>query len=108
MQRRCVRLGIMILYRTHALNVAPGMGKGDSLEYYFASTGFYDFLPPALGLIGTLGFSEQEAIEAIIKVFDKARRYPPTRNRSAWFLVVFKEKLFEARADIIAFRKSNG
>lgn len=84
------------------------MGKGDSMEYYFAGTGFYDFLPLALDLISTLGFSQQEAIEAICKVFDKARRYPPTKNRSAWFLVVFKEKLFEARADIISFSKTKG
>ena len=84
------------------------MEKKDHLEYYFASTGFYDFLPVALDLIGTMGFNREEAIEAICKVFDKARVYPPTKNRLAWFIVVFKEKLFESRTEITAFRKIRG
>ncbi len=84
------------------------MEKRYSLEHYFVSTGFYDFLPVALDLIRTLGFSREEAIEAICKVFDKARVYPPTKNREAWFLVVFKEKLHESRAEIMAYRKTKG
>jgi len=84
------------------------MEKRYSLEHYFASTGFYDFLPVALDLIRTMGFDRDEAIEAICRVFDKARQYPPTKNRQAWFMVVFKEKLRESRAEIMAHRKSNG
>lgn len=78
----------------------------DRLEYYFARTGFYDLLPLALNLINSLGFSQDEAAEAICKVFDKARVFPPTKNRSAWFIVVFKEKLFESRADIMAVKQA--
>jgi len=77
----------------------------DRLEYYFVSTGFYDLLPLALDLINTMGFSQEEAAEAICKVFDKARVFPPTKNRSAWFMVVFKEKLSESRADIMAAKR---
>ncbi|KAF1084318.1 hypothetical protein SPSYN_02094 [Sporotomaculum syntrophicum] len=80
------------------------MTKKNSLEYYFASTGFYDLLPVAIKLIRELGFSKEEALEAICKVADKARVYPPTKNREAWFAIVFKEKLYEARADILAFK----
>ncbi len=54
------------------------MQERDSLEYYFVSTGFYDLLPVALNLIRTLGFTHEEAVEAICKVADKARMYPPT------------------------------
>jgi hypothetical protein len=81
------------------------MQKRNSLEYYFASTGFYDLLPVAVNLIRDLGFNWEEAIEAICKVADKARVYPPTKNRAAWFAIVFKEKLQEARAEILAYRK---
>jgi hypothetical protein len=81
------------------------MQERDSLEYYFVSTGFYDLLPVALNLIRTLGFTHEEAVEAICKVADKARMYPPTKNRAAWFTIVFKEKLYEARAEIFAYKK---
>lgn len=84
------------------------MEKRDSLEHYFANTGFYDFLPMALDLISTMGFNREEAIMAVCKVFDKARVYPPIKNRAAWFSIVFKEKLFESRAEIVAFRKTKG
>jgi len=77
----------------------------DRLKYYFVSTGFYDLLPLALDLINTMGFSQEEAAEAICKVFDKARVFPPTKNRSAWFRIVFKEKLLEFRADIMAAKR---
>ncbi|OPX85746.1 hypothetical protein [Pelotomaculum sp. PtaB.Bin117] len=80
------------------------MPKKNSLEYYFASTGFYDLLPVAVNLMRKLGFNQEEALEAICKVADKARVYPPIRNRKTWFVIVFKEKLYEARADILAFR----
>ncbi len=81
------------------------MQERDSLEYYFVSTGFYDLLPVALNLIRTLGFTLEEAVEAICKVADKARMYPPTKNRAAWFTIVFKEKLYEARAEIFVYKK---
>lgn len=84
------------------------MKINDRLEYYFVSTGFYDFLPLALDLINTMGFSREEATEAICKVFDKARVFPPTRNRLAWFVVVFKEKLFESRAEMMAAKQVRG
>lgn len=80
----------------------PGIKPKDSLEYYFAHTGFYDLLPVALDLITMLNFNQEVAIEAVCKVFDKARVYPPTVNRSAWFTVVFKEKLYESRAEMIS------
>lgn len=37
--------------------------------------------------------------EAICKVNDKFNQYPPTKNRIAWFRMVFEEKLIESRAD---------
>lgn len=83
----------------------PVIQKRYNLEYYFASTGFYDLLPVAMGLMRKMGFNREEAVEAICKVADKARAYPPTHNRSAWFNIVFKEKLKEARAEILASRK---
>ena len=81
------------------------MQKQDYLEYYFISTGFYDLLPAAVQLARKLGFSRDEMIEAICKVADKAGLFPPYKNRQAWFATVFKEKLGEARADILAYRR---
>ena len=43
-------------------------------------------------------------IEAICKVNDKFNQYPPTKNRTAGFRMVFEEKLKESRADILAFK----
>ena len=74
------------------------------LKDYFITTGFYDLLPMALKLAGSLGYDHSEMIEAICKVYDKFNQYPPTRNRTAWFKLVFEEKLKEARADILAFK----
>jgi len=71
------------------------------LKSYFISTGFIDLLPLALTLANQLGYCNGEVIEAICKVADKCKEYPPTRNRKAWFTKVFKEKLNEARADIL-------
>jgi len=53
-----------------------------------------------------LGFGMEEMIEAICKVADKCRNYPPLINRSAWFRKVYREKLLEARADILAYKKN--
>jgi len=75
-----------------------------SLEEYFIRTGFYDLLPLASQLTKDLGYGQSEMIEAICKVYDKFNQYPPTRNRTAWFRMVFKEKLHEARGDILAFK----
>lgn len=74
------------------------------LEEFFIATGFYDLLPLALEIAGDLGYDQTEMIEAICKVNDKFCRYPPTRNRTAWFQKVFQEKLQEARGDILAYK----
>jgi len=74
------------------------------LDEYFLKTGFYDLLPQATQLAEELGYDQSEMMEAICKVSDKYYQYPPTRNRTAWFKMVFVEKLAEARADILAFR----
>lgn len=71
------------------------------LEPYFIATGFIDLLPLALKLASQAGYGKDEIIEAICKVTDKHRDYPPTKNRTAWFTCVFKEKLHEARADLL-------
>lgn len=78
--------------------------KSLTLEGYFIQTGFYDLLPLATQIANDLGFSHEEMVEAVCKVYDKFRIYPPTRNRTAWFSLVFKEKLHEARGDILAFK----
>lgn len=75
-----------------------------TLKDYFIRTGFYDLLPLALQIAKELGYTQSEIIEAICKVSDKFFQYPPTKNRTAWFRMVFREKLTEARADILAFK----
>lgn len=82
-----------------------GQAEKSSLEYYFVSAGFIDLLPVALEIAGKLGLRKDEIIEAICKVADKCRDYPPFINRRAWFAKVYKEKLFEARADILACKR---
>ena len=74
-----------------------------SLDEYFKMTGFYDLQPMALQIARNLGYDHREIIEAICKVNDKFNQYPPTKNRVAWFRMVFEEKLKEARADILAY-----
>ena len=78
--------------------------KRPGLKDYFITTGFYDLLPMALKLAGNLGYDHSKMIEAICKVNDKFNQYPPTKNRTAWFRLVFEEKLKEARADILSFK----
>jgi len=75
-----------------------------SLKDYFLRTGFSDLLPVAVRIARELHCTSDEMIEAICKVADKARIYPPTKNRKSWFATVFREKLQEARAEILAFR----
>lgn len=76
-----------------------------SLEEYFLATGFADLLPLALKMAQRDGYGQKEIIEAICLVADKAKTYPPTRNRVAWFATVFREKLLEARAEIKAYER---
>lgn len=73
-----------------------------TLKDYFIQTGFFDLLPLALQLAKNHGYSQSEMIEAICKVSDKFYQYPPTKNRTAWFRMVFEEKLKEARGEILA------
>ncbi|MBC7342928.1 MAG: hypothetical protein H5U02_10900 [Clostridia bacterium] len=75
------------------------------LKEYFLVTGFADLLPLALKIAQRGGYSRKEMIEAVCKVADKAKTYPPTRNRLAWFATVFREKLLEARAEIQAYER---
>lgn len=74
------------------------------LEDFFIAMGFHDLLPLALKVAGSLGYDQNEMIEAICKVNDKFCQYPPTKNRTAWFQKVFAEKLCEARGDILTHR----
>lgn len=75
-----------------------------SLKDYFISTNFYDLLPLAIQIARDFGYGQAEMSEAVCKTYDKFCRYPPNRNRTAWFKTVFREKLHEARSDILAFR----
>ena len=75
------------------------------LKSYFISTGFIDMLPTALSMARELNYGVNEVAEAICKVGDKSKQYPPIKNRTAWFKKVFREKLAEAKADILAYRE---
>lgn len=82
-----------------------------TVEYYFTDTGFFDLLPQARDIANSLGYGDEEMIQAVCWVFDKQRwGYPPTINRTKWFMTVFREKIQEAHADILADRqrKSRG
>ncbi|TWH59330.1 hypothetical protein DesLBE_3705 [Desulfitobacterium sp. LBE] len=79
-----------------------------TVKDYFIQTGFYDLLPMAKQIAKDHSYDQTEMIEAICKVSDKFFQYPPTRNRTAWFKMVFLEKLAEARADIMVFRSKQG
>lgn len=68
------------------------------------TTSLHDLLPLALEIAGSLEYDQTEMIEDICKVNDKFYQYPPTKNRTAWFRKVFKEKLREARSDILSYR----
>ena len=81
--------------------------RNKTLEEYYITTNFYDLLPLSLQIASKLGYDQAEMTEAICKVYDKYCNYPPTQNRTAWFTIVFKEKLREARADILKFRADN-
>jgi hypothetical protein len=78
--------------------------KNLSLEDYFIRTNFYDLLPVATEIAKDLSYSREEMVEAICKVYDKYCQFPPTKNRTAWFRMVFKEKLGEARGDLLSFK----
>ena len=78
--------------------------KNLSLEDYFIRTNFYDLLPVATQIARDLSYSREEMVEAICKVYDKYCQFPPTKNRTSWFRMVFKEKLGEARGDFLNFK----
>lgn len=89
----------------HTYVMANRQAGRSILEHYFESTGFIDLLPLAIEIARELGLGKEEMIEAICKVADKYKIYPPLLNRSAWFTKVYREKLFEAKADILAYKK---
>jgi len=60
-------------------------------------------LPLAVKMAKELGYGQIEMIEAICKVSDKLYQYPPTKNRTAWFKIVFEGKLLEAKGDILLY-----
>ena len=92
-------LGGLAMYNNTS-PVTDGQMSKTRFDAYFIATGFLDLLPLALNLAAQLSYCEAEIVEAICKVADKFREYPPTKNRNAWFAKVFTEKLAEARADI--------
>lgn len=77
------------------------------LEYYFARTGFLDLMPTAVEIAAEMNFHQDEIIEAICRTADKLKTDPPTRSRLGWFRKVYREKLQEARAELVAFRARN-
>ena len=91
-----------MLEQSTSLNDHPKAKR--NLEEYFITTGFYDLLPLAVEMAGSLGYDTNEMIEAICKVYDKFNQFPPTKNRTAWFRMVFEEKLREAKGDILTYR----
>ena len=101
-------------YKVFWDRLCPSVREKDSgsqevarLKPYFLRTGFLDLLPVALDVAGKLGYGPEEMIEAICKVADKLKSDPPTRNRVGWFMKVYREKLQEARAELLAFRSRN-
>jgi len=83
----------------------PGGAGSAGPGFYFTNTGFLDLLPLAMDIAHELGYGEDEMSQAVCMVFDKQKTDPPTRNRTAWFLTVFREKLHQAHADICANRE---
>lgn len=96
-----------MLEQSTALNSHLKGRRNFNLEEYFITTGFYDLLPLAVEMAGSLGYDTNEIIEAICKVHDKFSQFPPTKNRTAWFRKVFEEKLREAKGDILTFRAAS-
>lgn len=94
---------VLILFDKFSDVGGERIGRRD-LAGYFIAAGFYDLLPMALDLAGSLGYDTSEMIEAICKVTDKFNQFPPTKNKTAWFKRVFEEKLREARGDILTHR----
>ena len=91
-----------MLEQSTSLNSNPIAKR--NLEEFFITTGFFDLLPLAVEVAGSLGYDQTEMIEAICKLYDKFNQFPPTKNRTAWFRKVFEEKLRESRGDILAYR----
>ena len=82
--------------------------KRRSLEDYFILANFHDLLPLATQIADNMGYDKFEMAEAICKVHSKFQEYPPRYNRTAWFSTVFKEKLVEARGDILSYKANRG
>lgn len=100
-----VRIGPDFNHQPDSFPVQGRPFASEQLKLYFMETGFIDLLPQALTIATDLGYTEEEMVQAVCLVFDRQRTDPPVRNRTAWFRVVFKEKLGESRAQILAFKK---
>ncbi|MGC8605761.1 MAG: hypothetical protein ACP5VS_19020 [Desulfomonilaceae bacterium] len=74
-------------------------------EFFFADTGFLDMLPQARQIAREFGYGDDEIIQAVCWVFDKQRTNPPHTNRTAWFTTVFREKIQEAHAYLLAYQR---
>ena len=90
---------------TPAPGVCSPMDMSQAVEFYFTNTGFLDLLPQATEIASGFGYGENEMIHAVCLTFDKQRTDPPTRNRTGWFLTVYREKLAEAQAQIQAYEQ---
>jgi hypothetical protein len=86
-------------------DVHAPMDTSGTVEFYFTDTGFLDMLPQATEIVHSLGYGEDEMIQAVCLTFDKQATDPPARNRAAWFATVYREKLHEAHAQIRAFER---
>lgn len=96
----CASLGCILL---HTQPFSPA-AKG-KVERFFKTAKIRFLSRLETDQVNSLGYSREEMIEAICLVADKARIYPPTKNRRAWFTTVFREKLHEARAEIMAQKR---
>lgn len=103
------RLGISVnqpdTVTASAANCPPNSLSLSTAELYFTDTGFLDLLPQAKAIAREFGYDEDDMIEAICMVFDKQRDFPPTANRTSWFTTVFREKIQEAHAKILAHKR---
>jgi hypothetical protein len=99
------RLGMSPDGSAHVPDVCSPKGISQTVEFYFTNTGFLDLLPQATVIAQAFGYGENEMIHAVCLTFDKQRTDPPTRNRTGWFLTVYREKLAEAQAQIQAYEQ---
>ena len=99
------RLGISPGGSPSAPDVYAQKNTSGAVEFYFTNTGFLDLLPQAAEIAHSFGYGDDEMIHGVCLTFDKERTDPPTRNRTAWFTTVFREKLHEAHALIRAYEE---